>query len=106
MRVINVNLSFFVQLNMTNEQLAANFITVVKDINTHRPKRAGTFITRVLIKCPPSTESLKINQQELPIEDYEGTRYAKKKKGIGKAEEEVTENADAEKVEIKLEATA
>ncbi|KAL9891626.1 mitochondrial ribosomal protein L1 [Glossina fuscipes fuscipes] len=48
-------------LNMDSQHLEENLIHLLKDINTMRPKREGRFITRVLLKSPPSSEQLKID---------------------------------------------
>ncbi|XP_055613288.1 50S ribosomal protein L1 [Uranotaenia lowii] len=48
-------------LQMDSAKLEENLSTLLKDIATMRPKREGKFITRVLLKSPPSGESLKIN---------------------------------------------
>lgn len=48
-------------LDMDPTHLEANLVAVLKDIDTMRPKRDGKFITRVLLKSPPSSEQLKID---------------------------------------------
>lgn len=48
-------------LNMDKKHLEENLISLLKDVNSTRPKREGQFITRVLLKSPPSGEQLKID---------------------------------------------
>lgn len=48
-------------LSMDSKQLEENLQSLLVDINTMRPKRDGRFITRVLLKSPPSREQLKID---------------------------------------------
>ncbi|XP_055905393.1 39S ribosomal protein L1, mitochondrial [Eupeodes corollae] len=48
-------------LDMDEKYLEENLISLLKDVNSMRPKREGKFITRVLLKSPPSSEQLKIN---------------------------------------------
>ncbi|GAB0096507.1 Ribosomal protein L1, mitochondrial [Sergentomyia squamirostris] len=48
-------------LNMDIDHLEKNLINLLKDIDSTRPKRDGKFITRVLIKSPPSKEKFKIH---------------------------------------------
>ncbi|XP_045767742.1 50S ribosomal protein L1-like [Maniola jurtina] len=49
------------RLNMDTKQVAENIDTLLKDIQSVRPKRDGLFITRCLIVSPPSSEKLKID---------------------------------------------
>lgn len=51
----------FGTLNMDPKHLEENLVSLIKDVNMSRPKRAGKFITRVLLKSPPSPEVFKIN---------------------------------------------
>lgn len=82
---------------MPTEHIKANFETVLKDVNSFRPKRAGKFITRVIMTSPPSPETLKIDPAEFPFDATEIKKTVKKKKGKGAkgATEEVEEAADA-----------
>lgn len=48
-------------LDMDAQHLEANLKSLLLDIDTMRPKRNGKFITRVLLKSPPSAEQLKID---------------------------------------------
>ncbi|KAG8040866.1 hypothetical protein G9C98_001854 [Cotesia typhae] len=52
-------------LSMDTKQLEENFIALVKDVESVRPKREGDFVFRTSLKSPPTTESLKI-----PLEQY------------------------------------
>lgn len=51
----------FGTLDMDAKQLEENLASLLKDIDSMRPRRAGKFVTRVLIKSPPSSEQLKID---------------------------------------------
>lgn len=48
-------------LDMDVQHLEENIRFLLQDVNTMRPKRDGRFITRVLLKSPPSSEQLKID---------------------------------------------
>ncbi|KAH8283941.1 hypothetical protein KR054_005496 [Drosophila jambulina] len=48
-------------LDMDAQKLEENIQYLLQDVNTMRPKREGRFITRVLLKSPPSSEQLKID---------------------------------------------
>ncbi|XP_055850966.1 39S ribosomal protein L1, mitochondrial [Episyrphus balteatus] len=48
-------------LDMDVKHLEENLASLLKDVNSMRPKREGKFITRVLLKSPPSSEQLKID---------------------------------------------
>lgn len=46
---------------MDSSHLESNLKSLLEDINSVRPRREGKFITRVLLKCVPGTEQLKID---------------------------------------------
>ena len=48
-------------LDMDPKHLEENLVSLLKDIDSMRPKRDGKFITRVLLKSHPSPEQLKID---------------------------------------------
>ncbi|KFB43342.1 AGAP001738-PA-like protein [Anopheles sinensis] len=48
-------------LQMDTKHLESNLAALLQDVNTMRPKREGKFVTRVLLKSPPSGENLKID---------------------------------------------
>lgn len=48
-------------LQMEAKHLESNLTALLQDVNSMRPKREGRFVTRVLLKSPPSGENLKIN---------------------------------------------
>lgn len=48
-------------LDMDPKHLEENLVSLLKDVDLMRPKRDGKFITRVLLKSPPSPEQLKID---------------------------------------------
>lgn len=48
-------------LNMPTEHIEENLTSLLKDIDVMRPKREGKFISRVILKSPPSKEEFKIN---------------------------------------------
>lgn len=79
-------------LNMDPKHLEENLVSLLKDIDSMRPKRDGKFITRVLLKSPPSPEQLKIDPF---IYVPEGKKEIKKEtKKVQKAE--VQEDDDDE----------
>lgn len=49
------------RLDMDAKHLEENLAALLKDINGMRPRREGTFITRTILKSPPSRENLKID---------------------------------------------
>lgn len=57
-------------LNMETKYLEENLRSLLQDINSVRPKREGRFITRVLLKSPPSREQLKIDAFQYVPEMY------------------------------------
>lgn len=48
-------------LNMDAEHLEANIVSLLKDVDSVRPRREGKFITRALLLSPPSSETLKFD---------------------------------------------
>lgn len=46
---------------MPNEELEANFATILKDIETCRGRPTGAFITRCYVVSPPSPESFVVS---------------------------------------------
>lgn len=48
-------------LDMEAKHLEENFSSLIKDVMTMKPKRAGDFILRTLIKSPPSSEIFKVD---------------------------------------------
>lgn len=57
-------------LDMDTKHLEENLIYLLRDIDQARPRRDGRFITRVLLKSPPSGEQLKINPFLYISENY------------------------------------
>lgn len=57
-------------LNMETQHLEENLRSLLNDVNSVRPKREGRFITRVLLKSPPSREQLKIDAFQYVPEMY------------------------------------
>lgn len=80
-------------LDMDPKHLEENLVSFLKDVDSCRPRRAGKFITRVLLKSPPSPELLKIDPF---IYVPEGKEEVKK----GPAKKEVEED-DVEEPEAK-----
>ncbi|KAL1380386.1 hypothetical protein pipiens_014238 [Culex pipiens pipiens] len=78
-------------LQMDAQKLEQNLSILLQDVNTMRPKREGKFITRVLLKSPPSGESLKID----PFLYVPAEGKAAPKKGKAAAEE-AAEESDGE----------
>jgi len=81
-------------LDMDAQHLEANISFLLQDINTVRPKRDGRFITRVLLKSPPSGEQLKIDPFVYVNELYD--KNAAKLKKEGKKQEEPMEAEEKE----------
>lgn len=48
-------------LDMDPKHLEENLVSLLKDVDSFRPKREGKFITRVILKSPPSPEQFKID---------------------------------------------
>lgn len=65
----------FGQLNMDTKHLEENFVTMLNDINTQRPKREGEFITRILMHSPPSVERLKLDLKPYLAEEEKKDDY-------------------------------
>lgn len=82
----------FGSLDMDPKHLEDNLASLLKDIDSLRPKRDGKFITRVLIKSPPSSEQFKIDPF---LYVPEGKQEVKKDKKATKAQKtEVDEDED------------
>lgn len=77
---------------MPTEHLVSNFNALLENINTFRPKRDGKFITRVIMTSPPSQETLKIDPNDFPFDDYDRkSSDNEKKKKIKKSISELLE---------------
>jgi large subunit ribosomal protein L1 len=87
----------FGTLDMDTKHLESNLASVLKDIDSMRPKRDGKFITRVLLKSPPSKEELKINPF---LYVPEGRTASGSKKSVA---EKVDENDEEEEEAIEKE---
>lgn len=74
--------------------MEANLKAVLEDINNFRPKREGRFITRVLLKSPPSKEMFKIDPFQYVDEEYKRTG-----KKVDVRDDEAVEE-DEEKVKV------
>jgi len=81
---------------MENIKLEENLKYLLQDINSIRPKREGKFITRVLLKSPPSREQLKIDPFVYIPEQNKIKKMPKQS-----VEENLDENEDLEKIEAK-----
>lgn len=78
-------------LDMEKKHLESNLSSLLKDIDSMRPKREGKFITRVTLKSPPSKEELKID----PFVYVTETRAGFKKQTIvDEQEEQIDEDGD------------
>uniref|UniRef100_A0A1A9WY60 Large ribosomal subunit protein uL1m n=1 Tax=Glossina brevipalpis TaxID=37001 RepID=A0A1A9WY60_9MUSC len=77
-------------LNMDTQHLEENLSFLLKDIDTMRPKREGRFITRVLLRSPPSPEVLKIDPYVYVPELY--TKSDSRKSTVQGKPEEDNEN--------------
>ena len=49
---------------METSHLEENFIALIEDVNSMRPKRDGPFITKCCVVCLPLKERLKINYKK------------------------------------------
>lgn len=84
-------------LQMDHQKLEQNLSILLQDVNSMRPKREGKFITRVLLKSPPSGEALKIDPfLYVPAEG----KAAPKKGAKAAAAEEVAEESDGEEEKV------
>ncbi|XP_016987090.1 50S ribosomal protein L1 [Drosophila rhopaloa] len=81
-------------LDMDAQKLEDNIKYLLQDINTMRPKREGRFITRVLLKSPPSSEQLKIDPYVYVPEMWDKST-AKVKRETTKKQEEPAERQEA-----------
>lgn len=94
-------------LDMDSKHLEENLRSLLKDVNSVRPKREGRFITRVLLKSPPSSEQLKIDAFLYVPEMYEkGSANKKSTKSTTAIQEndEVDQLEDDEEIEKKKKA--
>lgn len=82
------------KLSMDTKHLEANLKAVLDDINSFRPKREGLFITRVLLKSPPSKEMFKIDPFLYVTEEF--VRTAGKKESPKEDSEELEQEAIAQ----------
>ena len=64
-------------LDMDAQHLEENLCSLLQDVNSVRPKREGRFITRVLLKSPPSREQLKIDAFQFVPEMYDKSNNKK-----------------------------
>lgn len=86
----------FGSLDMPIEHLTDNLKNLLIDIDKMRPKREGKFITRVLLKSPPSGEELKIDPYQFVAESR--SDFKKSSKDVVEEDEEVEkEEGDEEK---------
>lgn len=49
------------KISMDPLKLEENLIALLQDVNSVRPRREGTFITKCKLRSPPSGETLHIN---------------------------------------------
>ncbi|XP_053681103.1 39S ribosomal protein L1, mitochondrial [Anopheles nili] len=85
-------------LPMDAKHLESNLVSLLQDVNSMRPKREGKFVTRVLLKCPPSGENLKIDPfVYIPAE---GVFSKKSAKSESNAEEDDTEEHEEPKAAV------
>lgn len=85
---------------MPTEHLKSNLMALLNDINTNRPKRPGSFITRVIMTSPPSQETLKIDPAEFPFEVKSSVRKTKDKDEVTEAEPEEDEGDEQKKAAV------
>lgn len=83
-------------LEMDSKHLEENLVSLLQDIDLLRPKRAGNFITRVLLKSPPSPEQFKIDpflyvpegKQEVKKETKKGSKKPAKVQEVKKDDDD------------------
>lgn len=75
-------------LSMDTKHLEDNLVSLLKDIDSIRPRRAGKFITRVLLKSPPSSEQLKIDPFVYVPEGKKEEKKTKKEAPVTEAQDE------------------
>ncbi|XP_050089664.1 50S ribosomal protein L1 [Anopheles aquasalis] len=79
-------------LQMDSKHLESNLIALLQDVNSMRPKREGKFVTRVLLKSPPSGENLKIDPfLYIPAEASFSKKASKAESVVDEEEEEERE---------------
>lgn len=94
-------------LDMDEQHLEENLRSLLQDVNSMRPKREGRFITRVLLKSPPSREQLKIDAFQFVPEMYEKIGSASKNTNATKAAKQQDDDVHNEdEVEIEKEKKA
>lgn len=85
------------RLDMDAGHLESNLVALLKDVNTIRPRREGTFITRVILKSPPSRECLKINPfLYVPEKNEKRSSAGSSKGGVAHGEEAADDDEDDE----------
>ncbi|XP_053945565.1 39S ribosomal protein L1, mitochondrial [Anastrepha ludens] len=85
-------------LDMETQKLEENLRSLLEDVDSVRPKREGErFITRVLLKSPPSSEQLKIDPYQYISEFYvkTGNKASMKANEFEDVEKESSENQQA-----------
>ncbi|XP_017036969.1 large ribosomal subunit protein uL1m [Drosophila kikkawai] len=82
-------------LDMDAGKLEENIQHLLQDVNTMRPKREGRFITRVLLKSPPSSEQLKIDPFVYVPEMWDKSSAKVKREGARKQPEPAEEPHEA-----------
>lgn len=87
-------------LDMASEHLEENLRSLLLDVNSARPRREGRFITRVLLKSPPSREQFKIDAFQYVPEMYEkpsgGSSMKKPAKSTADQKQEQDDDDDTE----------
>lgn len=85
---------------MDIQHLKENIISLIKDVNSVRPKREGAFVTRVLLKSPPSSEQLKIDPFLYIPKENELKSNRNKSKQDTQNTEEIDEDDELRKAEV------
>lgn len=78
----------FGTLDMDPIHLEENLVSLLKDVDSVRPRRAGSFITRVLLKSLPSPEQLKIDPFVYISEGKKEDKTVKKVEKVDEDEDE------------------
>lgn len=87
-------------LDMEPKHLEENLVHLLKDVDSNRPKREGKFVTRVILKSPPSGEQLKIDPFLFIQEELVRTG-----KGKSQATDEMDDDGDQDEDAEKKEAS-
>nr|CAG4644065.1 EOG090X089S [Lepidurus arcticus] len=81
------------RLDMADSELEANLSYLLRDLDTCKPRKVDPFLTRLMIKCPPSSESFLVDHSQY-VQSQTSTGSARSR--VVDEVEEDEENADEE----------